>query len=245
MLPDDLDRVLAETGARLAYCTPSIQNPTTATMSLARRQEIVATLARRDALLLEDDPYALLLPEPLPSLAQLMPERVFHVATLAKTLSPGLRTAFLAVPGADHVRRLTAALRATSLTAPGLLTELAADWIESGQARRLLHAIRGELAARQATVRDALGGMATAHPCGPHVWLHLPPELRSREFVAAMRQLGLALVPSDVFTVEGDPPPRARIAIGTASTRDSLEAALSVVATELRHERFDRFDAIV
>src|SRR6185437_7046221 len=103
---------------------------------------IMATVACHDALLLEDDPYALLLPKPLPSLAQIMPERVFHVATLAKTLSPGLRTAFLVAPGADHRRRLTAALRATSLTAPGLLTELAADWIESGQAQELLHAIR-------------------------------------------------------------------------------------------------------
>lgn len=245
MRPDDLDRVLRETKARLAYCNPNIQNPTTATMPLDRRQAILAVLRRHHALMLEDDPYGLLIDSPLPALARLDPARVFHVATLAKTLSPGLRTAFLVAPGPDHVQRLIAALRATSLMAPGLQSELVTQWIRGGQARALLDAIRAELVRRQRVAAETLGAPPCAHPQGPHIWLQLPPHWRSAEFVDYVHRRGLALVASDVFTVEGEPPPRVRIALGTASSLAALQTALASVSQALRHKRLAGYEPIV
>ncbi len=246
MRPDMLDRVLRESGARLVYCTPNIQNPTTATMSLQRRHDIIEVAARHKAMILEDDPYGLLPHDPLPALARLAPPRVFYVATVSKTLSPGLRTAFLVAPGPDQAQRLTAALRATSLMGAGLLTGLTADWIRSGQAGALLSAIRGELVARQEIARSILGeNSCCAHPAGPHVWLRLPPHWSSTDFVTYVRRQGLALVPSDVFTVAGDAPGRARIALGTAADQGALTEALTAVAAALGHKRAQGYHNVV
>ncbi len=46
LIPAALEAACRQRRAKLLYLTPTLQNPTTATMSLARREEIVA-IARR------------------------------------------------------------------------------------------------------------------------------------------------------------------------------------------------------
>ena len=53
-----------------------------------------------------------------------------------KTLSPGLRIAYLLAPGQAQAMRLTAALRATAMASSGLLSGIVTAWIKSGQANR-------------------------------------------------------------------------------------------------------------
>ncbi len=245
MLPDALDEACARTRPRLIYCNPTIQNPTTATMGPTRRQDIVAVARRHSVMILEDDPYGLLPDAVLPALAALEPRRVFYVATVAKTLSPGLRTAFVVAPGPDFTTRITAALRATSLTTAGLLAGLAAQWIRGGQAGQLLQAIRQESAARQALSREMLGEAACAHPQGLHQWLRVTPQWSSSEFVGYVRNQGLALVPSDVFTVQGAPPERVRIALGAAPDRAALQRSLTAIAAALQHRRIRGYEEVV
>ncbi|MFH5923527.1 PLP-dependent aminotransferase family protein [Roseomonas xinghualingensis] len=234
MVPEALDRACREHAPKLICCTPSIQNPTTATMPLARREAVMVVARRHDLPVLEDDPYSLLPDRPLPALARIDPRRVFHVATVSKVLSPGLRTAFLAVPDTALAERLAATLRATVMMAPGLLTGLVHQWIQGGQALELLHGVRREMTARQAIARTMLGTMADAHPQGLHVWLHLPECWPGTDFAAHLQRRGLAVVPGDAFTVEGDPPPRVRLALGTAMEQGMLRRSLEIVAGALR-----------
>jgi len=245
MRPDALDEACARTRPRLIYCNPTIQNPTTATMGLARREAILAVARRHGVMILEDDPYGLLLQTRLPALAALEPRRVFYVGTMAKVLSPGLRTAFLVVADPDHATRITAALRATSLTNAGLLTGLTAQWIRGGQAASVLQGIRQESAARQTLAREVLGDAPCAHPEGLHVWLLLPPQWSSAAFVGYVRNQGLALVPSEVFTVQGRPPERVRVALGAAPDRASLLTSLDAIAAALQHRRIPGYEEVV
>ncbi|MEI9892132.1 MAG: PLP-dependent aminotransferase family protein [Caulobacteraceae bacterium] len=90
LLPESLERACAA-GARAVYCTPTHQNPTTATMGLQRRADIARVIRAAGMPLIEDDAYGRLPPQPLPALASLAPGQTYHVATLAKCLSPGLR----------------------------------------------------------------------------------------------------------------------------------------------------------
>jgi DNA-binding transcriptional MocR family regulator len=236
MVPEALDRACRAHAPRALCCTPTIQNPTTATMTVARREAVLAVARRHGVMVVEDDPYGLLPEAPLPALARLEPGRVFHVATVSKVLSPGLRTAFLAVPDEAWAERMTAALRATAMMSPGLLTGLVHGWVASGAAGELLRGVRREMTARQAMARAVLGEAAEAHPQGLHLWLRLPLRWPSAAFAAQLRRQGLAVVPSEAFTVEGEAPWRARLALGAATDRAGLRQSLEMVAGVLRED---------
>jgi DNA-binding transcriptional MocR family regulator len=246
--PDALEDACRKLNPRALCCIPTIQNPTTATMPLARRQAI-AELARRHGLrILEDDAYGLLPSTPLPAIASLAPEITIHVATLSKMVSPALRLAFVVAPDARWAARLCTALRANTLMASPLLTGLAADWVRDGTAGAILSAIRRESAARQRLAREILpDGSFDAHPQGLHLWLRLPPRWDRRDFVAHLRrQDGLAVVPSDAFAVGTESPPEAvRVSLGAAPDRDSLRAALRSLAATLREEAPMPFSEVV
>ena len=113
LVPEALDQAVVETGARLLYCTPTLQNPTTATMSEARKQAIACVAIRHDLTIIEDDIYGILLEEPAPlPLATFAPEHTIYVTSLSKAVAPGLRIGYTAPP--QHiVERVGAAVRAS------------------------------------------------------------------------------------------------------------------------------------
>jgi DNA-binding transcriptional MocR family regulator len=248
--PEALDRMCRMRAPRVIYCTPTTQNPTTATMSRARRQAI-AEVARRHAIpMIEDDAYGLLPAEPLPAIASLAPEHVFHVATTAKSLTPGLRTAYLVVPGPGHAMRVMAALRASVMMASPLLIGLVTDWIRDGIAASVLEGIRAEAVARQTLARAFLPPeLAVAHPEGLHVWLRLPPHWARGDFVTYVRHQGLALVASDAFHVAGEgggtAPNGVRVSLGVAPDHDRLRDALGALSDALRQHLPPLFAQVV
>ncbi|MCH5700844.1 PLP-dependent aminotransferase family protein, partial [Salmonella enterica] len=77
------------------------------------------------------------------------PASVFYIATLAKTLTPGLRTAFVLGPDRDSRRNVLAAMRSFAVMAAPLMGVLTTQWITSGAARQILDGVRAEAQARQ------------------------------------------------------------------------------------------------
>ena len=98
--PAALEKAIAETGARVLYTIPTLQNPTTITMTAARRKQIAAIARKRDLLIVEDEAYrAIAAPgDRPPTFTELAPDRTIHVATISKAFSPGLRLGFLRAP---------------------------------------------------------------------------------------------------------------------------------------------------
>jgi DNA-binding transcriptional MocR family regulator len=84
LIPDALDAACRSSGAKLLYCIPTLQNPTTSIMPEARRREIVAIAARHDLTIVEDDVYGFLPEDAPPPLAALAPERTVYIASLSK-----------------------------------------------------------------------------------------------------------------------------------------------------------------
>ncbi len=101
LIPDALDKAARETRARFLYLVPSLQNPTTNTMSRRRRDAIVAVARARDITIIEDDIFRLVdeRTQP-PTFYSLAPERTYHVTSLSKALAPGLRVGIIATPRA-------------------------------------------------------------------------------------------------------------------------------------------------
>src|SRR5882762_2012767 len=131
LIPESLDLAFTETGARVLYCMPTLQTPTGAIMSPARRQAIAAIVRKHDAYLVEDDAYAYLLTPPPRPVSALIPERSFYVMSFAKCLAPGLRIAAMIAPDAFRDRAINA-VRATGWMAVPLMAEVVARLITSG-----------------------------------------------------------------------------------------------------------------
>ena len=244
-IPESLQRALHVERPRMVYCNPTIQNPTTATMSLARRHEIARILARHDVVLLEDDAYGLFPANPLPALASLRAGLSFYAATTAKSLSPGLRVSYLVAPDLPAAERLGAALRASVLMQSGLLTTLVTHWIRSGEAAAMLGAIRRESASRQRLARAILGPAGVAHPDGLHVWLHLPPQWSSKLFTDHVRGWGVALVNAEAFSATGTPARAVRVALGAAQNHEQLTRTLHRLAATIAMAPVSTSEAVV
>jgi len=106
MMPDGLEAALSspQTGRALVYVTPTLHNPTTACMDSDRVHAIAQLCRRFDALVIEDGVYAGQ-STINHTLAALIPERTFHVSSLSKIISPGLRIGALAPPQLHSQRR--------------------------------------------------------------------------------------------------------------------------------------------
>jgi DNA-binding transcriptional MocR family regulator len=231
-LPEALARLCAEQHPAAIYVVPTARNPVATTMGLERRREIAAIAAASDTWLIEDDPYSRLFEAPLPALASLAPGQTFHIATLSKTLSPGLRTAFLVAPPGAMAQQVADSLHATALMGAPLTTAVAVRWIRDGAAERVLAGVRLEARARRAIAAELLP-TARGDAEGVHVWLDLPTGWDAGRVRALALSRGLSLVAADAFAAAPDHPNGLRISLGGPAQASVLRAALSNVAALL------------
>lgn len=154
----------AAPSARAAYVTPSHQFPLGVQMSMPRRLELLDWAKDAGAFVLEDDYDSEFRYDgaPLMSLAGIdRLQRVIYMGTFAKTLFPGLRIGYCAVP--ERLIGQVAAARAALDRFPATLMEGAvADMLNSGafaanlrRVRKLYREARDRLAA---TLQDASDG---------------------------------------------------------------------------------------
>ena len=231
LMPDELDRVAGETGARLLYCMPTLHNPTTRTMSAARRREIAAVARRRGLTLVEDDVHGLLDTAHASPLASLIPERTVYIASTSKVVAGGLRVAYVAAPG-DLVERLAFAVAASLWALPAISLELAALWIEDGTAAAVTGRKREEAAARQELARRVLPEAQFQEAARSYfLWLELPEPWRSDDFVRAARKRGVIVSPAEAFAAgQAAPPAAVRVSLSSPRTREDLETGLRTLA---------------
>jgi len=230
--PDALARLCEVEKPAALYITPTTNNPTAATLDLDRRRAVAEVARAANLWIVEDDPYARLFDQPLPAIASLAPERTFHLATLSKCLSPGLRTAFL-VPPEPMAGRTAETLRTLALMPSPLVSAVVSTWIREGTADRLLAAVRKEARARRAMAAEVLPGAHGAAE-GVHVWLDLPADWRAERVHRLAQEKGLALVTADAFATCADYPNGLRISLGGPGKQAVLRSALEGVAALVR-----------
>lgn len=225
----------AQFAPKALYCNPTLLNPTTATMSLERRQALIEVARFHGVAIIEDDAYGFLPRSGPPALASLAPDITFYVAGLAKCVSAGLRVAYMVAPDTQYAARLAASIRATTVMVSPIAAALATRWIRDGTADVALGAIRKECAVRQKIAARALpSGSYASHPDAFHLWIPLPAPWTRAEFVAHMESSGIGVVPSDSFSVSAQPPEAVRICIGGTASRDDIQHSLEQIARGLR-----------
>ncbi len=234
--PDALERAVRETGARVLYTIPTLQNPTGRSMGLARRAEIVRIARAHDLWILEDDVYAACVPQPLPPLAALAPERTFYIGGLSKILAPGLRTSYLVAPDIAEAEALARGVRASTYSPPTFGSLIATQWIEDGTADALTQEVRTEIQARRKLAFQLLGdALEVGAGAAPHVWAPMS-ELAAERLAGWCLREGVELTPPSAPIIDPSLISGVRLCLGAPRDRATLERALTVVASALRND---------
>jgi DNA-binding transcriptional MocR family regulator len=233
--PEALEAALATTDAKALYCMPTLQNPTGAVMSDARRRDVVAIAEQYDVAVVEDDSYGFLLPrqKTLASFGS-RGEKFYYLTGTAKSLAPGLRVGFILAPR-QMVDRLAASISATTIMAPAPMAELVSHWVADGTADRVMEWKRREIGARQKVASSIFARFGyRAHPVSPHGWLTIPEPRSVRDFVAQARMRGVVISPAEEFIAARATSAHAvRICLGPVESRSRLEHALRTIADVL------------
>lgn len=218
------------------YCNPTMLNPTTVTMSAARREALADIALRYSVPIIEDDAYAALPLQRPTTLAELAPQLTYYVTGFAKCLGAGLRVAYVHAPTVRAAQRLAGAMRALTVMASPLTVSLATQWVNDGTAGAMVQAIRRETQTRQALLQRHLQGWTVqSHPECFHAWLSLPAALSANEAAAFWRSRGVAAVASAAFATDTAPPKAVRLCLGGPLSLAQCEQSLRVVADTLAH----------
>jgi 2-aminoadipate transaminase len=232
--------------AEVEYVMPVVSNPDGGSLNATERAALVAG----EGLVLEDDAYAELrfdgsLPRPL--LAE-VPERVFYVGTLSKTLCPGLRLGWLVAPpqlleaarGVKHRVDLQGNTLAQSIVEQ-FLTEQ--DYDDRLLRLRTLYAERAD--ALMTSLRKRMPGLSFAEPQGGFsLWATSTEPWDDVELLRVAISAGTSFDPGRDFRPSGAKGPLAmRLAFASLSPRfidvavERLARAFETYARQARAAR--------
>lgn len=211
MVVDQLEDALVR-GERpkFVYTVPNFGNPAGVTMSLPRREQLVALCREAGIPIIEDNPYGLLRFEgdPLPCLRSMDPENVIYLGTVSKVFSPGVRVGW-ALAEQSVVQRLVLAKEAADLCGSSftmLVTEryFAGDrWRDNLAAFVDLYRLRRD-AMLQALPERLPADAAWTEPAGGfYVWVTLPGWADTQAMLAAAVERRVAYVPGTAFYPDG------------------------------------------
>jgi 2-aminoadipate transaminase len=204
---DQLAQVLATQPVRMIYVVPTFSNPKGLTLSLTRRQALVALADAYRVPVLEDDPYGELRysGEELPPIAALdRSGMVISLGTFSKTLAPGLRIGWMLAPKAfkQHVvvAKQSADLHSSSISQRAVI-ELFETFDYDAHVTRLRDAYRPRRDAMlEAIERYFPAGTRFTRPMGGlFVWVELPSGLGASALFEAAIAEKVAFVPGAPF----------------------------------------------
>jgi DNA-binding transcriptional MocR family regulator len=229
--PEDFEKACKTASIGALHVCPNLQNPTTATLSIRRREQIADIALRHNVPIIEDDAYGMLPLAVPPPIAEFAPGLTYYVTGMSKWLGAGLRTAYVVSPGPAATQRAAGALRAMAVMASPWTNALVTSWLETGLANGVLAAVREECTARSTQVAAQLEPLgALMPPQSFHFWLPLPGAQGVEAGLAGrLQQLGIAAVASSAFSTDRDPPAAMRVCLGGALTREDCSRALQAV----------------
>ncbi len=232
IIPDNTDVI---------FTTPSHQCPTTATMPLKRRRELLARAREIDALIVEDD-YEFemaFLASPSPALKSLDEDgRVIYVGSFSKSLFPGLRLGYLV--GSEPFIRQARALRASVLRhPPGHVQRTAAYFLSLGHYDAQIRRTATALHKRRQAMEDAIEahGLSIAGRGvygGSSLWMEAPESIDTTVLAETLMQDDVLIEPGAPFFHEGDRR-RNYYRLGYSSIMPGkIEPGISMIANRIR-----------
>jgi len=237
VVPEVFEAWCHEANPKAFYLTPTLQAPTTITLSTARRNQIAEIASRYGVILIEDDVFGPLKDNKPAPIAQTAPDNTIYVTSLSKAVAPGLRVGFLSAP-----KRFMAALhQSVNLSVwmtPPMTLEVATRLITDGTAFKLTNQQRRTAKHRQELVQQSLGSEIVAKIAeGYHVWIALPDGWRADVFIAECASLGVWISEGRSFAMNASDAPEAiRICVSHEASEDRLLRGLEILSGVLQQK---------
>lgn len=227
VIPQQLDRIIAEHNVTLAVVVPSHQNPTGVTMPEQRRREIAGVVDKHQIWLVEDDLYAFLNPQPIAAITNFIPERAVHISSLSKALSPAMRCGFIKAPR-SLIHTLNAHIRTYTWLSSPINYIAAEDLISSGEAFRLA-AIQRDTALERQTLLTTIFPELENQFSGYHVWLPLPAHWKAERLAMQAKERQVIVSSGSYFDVSGNEDRHIRLSLMSVSREENLEQGLLIL----------------
>ena len=219
---DDLAAKIVGLRPKLFFTQSLAHNPTGGSLSLPVAHGLLRLAERHDFHIVEDDPFADILPATSPLLAALdQLNRVLYIGTFSKTLSASLRVGYVAA----HPR-IAAALSDIKLLTVVATSDHAerfvAGLISGGHYLRHIRRLRTRVgeATTRALADLAQIGLPVSRPRdgGFYLWAELPPGIDELALCRQAASSSIFLAPGRVFRPDRQPaPPAIRIHVAHAS----------------------------
>jgi 2-aminoadipate transaminase len=241
-------RVIDRAGVRprIVFVVPNFQNPTGATLSLARRRALVDLAERYGSVIIEDDPYRQLRYRgaDLPPVAALARDRVtvIYCGSFSKVFLPGIRVGWAVAPP-EVVARMTAVKQTVDSSTSSLGQRMVAQFHRDGRMAAHVATLRSTYRDQQehalaALAREFAGtGVTWNQPEGGfYLWVRLPRGMSARRLFALALDEGVAFVPGDAFGLGDEHASALRLSF-SSPTRERIDEGVR----RLRRA-FDRCD---
>lgn len=194
---------------KVLFTQPRLQSPTASTAQVAHLYRLLQLAEKYDFVVVENDIYADLDPEPRPTLASLdQLRRVVYVSSFSKTISPNIRVGYLAAHP-DLLEELARLKMVSGLTSSEFTERLAYGALLDGRWRKHTKALRDRLAVAQQRVASELldlGFELFAEPkAGMLLWARHPRIADSTELAYRAAEHDMLLGPGHLFTIDLQP----------------------------------------
>jgi 2-aminoadipate transaminase len=256
---DDVHGRLTGEGHRvpLLYVVPNFQNPTGLLIGLDKRRRLLEWAARRNVLILEDDPYRELYFDDSAAEADVRPiraddteGRVIYLSSFSKTLAPGYRVAWVDAPP-PVAGKMEYAKQAEDLSSGSFDQRVVFEACRRGIVARQLPMLRAHYQHKRDVMVDALRrefGSTISWPTprgGFFLWATLPGGLDADALIPRAVEHGVIYVAGEAFFVSAggrdsqqarstirlsfSAPAPARISEGVKRLKAAVDAELAAV----------------
>ncbi|KHL93508.1 aminotransferase [Paenibacillus sp. IHB B 3415] len=214
MLPEHLEEQLRTHRPKLLYAVPTFNNPSGATWSKERREQVVGLCRKYGVLILEDNPYGEIAfdntpgayPPALAAIDRSLDgdSCVIYTGTFSKIVAPGLRTGWITGP-LELIRVVAKAKQAADLHSSAIdqraLHELLQSFDLEGHIRLISreYQSRMKLLSAELSSRNWEGARFLEPRGGMFLWLTLPGRINTAELLPLAVEQGVAFVPGEVF----------------------------------------------
>ncbi len=228
-------------GARMAYVTPSHQNPTGATMSLPRRMALLQWARETGSWIVEDDNASeyRYRGRPLAALQGIDSDnRVLYVGSFSKVMFSSLRMGYLVAPS-DLVETFVLAHQVNTRGTNSMLQSVLADFMNEGHFARHVRRMRTlyarRLAALERSVATHAGDVLELAPMegGLNRLAWLPPGIDDVAVSDALAREDVIAVPLSLSTLA--PPARGGLVLGFAGQDEAaIDKGIARIAAAVR-----------